>query len=148
MQDIEFTVERGKLYILQTRNGKRTAKAAVRIASDMVKEGIIDARTAVTRVTPKEIEQLLHRQVDPSADLSSIAEGIAASPGAATGKVVFDVDEAEERGKSGEPVILVRPETTPEDIHGLSRAAGLLTSRGGQTSHAALVARSLGIPVL
>jgi pyruvate,orthophosphate dikinase len=146
MQDIEFTVERGKLYILQTRNGKRTAKAAVRIASEMVKEGIIDARTAVTRVTPKEIEQLLHRQVDPSADLSSIAEGIAASPGAATGKVVFDVDEAEERGKRGEPVILVRPETTPEDIHGLSRAAGLLTSRGGQTSHAALVARSLGIP--
>jgi len=146
MQDIEFTVERGKLYILQTRSGKRSAKAAVRIASEMVAEGIIDERTAVSRVTPKEVEQLLHRQIDPSAQLTPIATGIAASPGAAVGKVVFDVDEAEERGKNGESIILVRPETTPEDIHGLSRAAGLLTSRGGQTSHAALVARSLGIP--
>ena len=148
MQDIEFTVERGKLYILQTRSGKRTAKAAVKVAADMVNEGIIDEQTAVTRVTPKEIEQLLHRQVDPSVQLCPIANGIAASPGAAVGKVVFDVDEAEERGKKGEPIILVRPETTPEDIHGLSRAVGLLTSRGGQTSHAALVARSLGIPCI
>ncbi|EHL67934.1 pyruvate, phosphate dikinase [Cloacibacillus evryensis] len=145
-QDIEFTVERGKLYILQTRNGKRTASAAVRIAMDMLHEGLIDAETAVSRVAPEQVEQLLHPQLDPKAKRDMIVKGLPASPGAAVGKVVFDADEAAERGGKGEAVILVRPETTPDDIHGLFAAQGVLTSHGGMTSHAAVVARGLGKP--
>ena len=145
-QDIEFTVERGKLYILQTRNGKRTASAAVRIAMDMLHEGLIDAETAVSRVAPEQVEQLLHPQIDPKAKRNVIVKGLPASPGAAVGRVVFDADEAAERGGNGEAVILVRPETTPDDIHGLFAAQGVLTSHGGMTSHAAVVARGLGKP--
>ncbi|MDL2297931.1 pyruvate, phosphate dikinase [Synergistaceae bacterium OttesenSCG-928-D05] len=145
-QDIEFTVERGKLYILQTRNGKRTANAAVNIAVDMVDEGLISPQTAVTRVTPEQVEQLLHPQVDPKVKYESLAKGLPASPGAAVGKVVFDADEASECGEKGEKIILVRPETTPDDIHGLFAAQGVLTSHGGMTSHAAVVARGLGKP--
>ncbi|MDO5115816.1 MAG: pyruvate, phosphate dikinase [Synergistaceae bacterium] len=145
-QDIEFTVERGKLYILQTRNGKRTAAAAVRIAMEMLKEGLIDAETAVSRVAPEQVEQLLHPQLDPKAKRTVLVKGLPASPGAAVGKVVFDADEAAERGGKGEAIILVRPETTPDDIHGLFAAQGVLTSHGGMTSHAAVVARGLGKP--
>ncbi|MFA0888024.1 MAG: pyruvate, phosphate dikinase [Synergistales bacterium] len=146
MQDIEFTVERGKLYMLQTRNGKRTAKAAVQVAVDMVNEGLIDRTTAVSRVSPEQVERLLHRQIDPSLKLDVLAKGLPASPGAAVGQLVFDADEAERMGHDGKPVILVRPETTPDDIHGLFAAQGVLTSRGGMTSHAAVVARGLGKP--
>ena len=145
-QDIEFTVEKGKLYILQTRNGKRTAAAAVRIAMDMLHEGLIDAETAVSRVAPEQVEQLLHPQLDPKAKRNVLVKGLPASPGAAVGKVVFDADEAAERGGKGEKIILVRPETTPDDIHGLFAAQGVLTSHGGLTSHAAVVARGLGKP--
>ena len=145
-QDIEFTVEKGKLYILQTRNGKRTAAAAVRIAMDMLHEGLIDAQTAVSRVAPEQVEQLLHPQLDPKAKRNVLVKGLPASPGAAVGKVVFDADEAAERGGKGEKIILVRPETTPDDIHGLFAAQGVLTSHGGMTSHAAVVARGLGKP--
>lgn len=145
-QDIEFTVEKGKLYILQTRNGKRTAAAAVRIAMDMLHEGVIDAKTAVSRVAPEQVEQLLHPQLDPKAKRNVLVKGLPASPGAAVGKVVFDADEAAERGGKGEAIILVRPETTPDDIHGLFAAQGVLTSHGGMTSHAAVVARGLGKP--
>lgn len=146
MQDIEFTVERGVLYILQTRNAKRTARAAVTVAVDMVEEGLIDARTALLRATPEQAEQLLHSQIDPEVQLTPIAKGLPASPGAAIGKVLFDPDEAEEAAKKGEKVILVRPETTPDDVHGLFAAQGALTSRGGMTSHAAVVARGMGKP--
>ena len=145
MQDIEFTVERGKLYILQTRDGKRTAAAAVKIAMDLYREGLIDARAAVSRVSPDQVEQLLHPQIDPKAKYQALANGLPASPGAAVGAVVFDADEAAEKGKT-EPVILVRPETTPDDIHGLFAAKGVLTSHGGMTSHAAVVARGMGRP--
>jgi pyruvate,orthophosphate dikinase len=145
-QDIEFTVERGKLYILQTRNGKRTAPAAVNIAVDMVDEGLICESEAVSRVTPEQVEQLLHPQIDPQVEFKVLAKGLPASPGAAVGKVVFDADEAAERGDNGENVILVRPETTPDDIHGLFAAKGVLTSHGGMTSHAAVVARGVGKP--
>ncbi|MDR1481881.1 MAG: pyruvate, phosphate dikinase [Synergistaceae bacterium] len=145
MQDIEFTVERGKLYILQTRNGKRTAAAEVKIAMDMLREGFIDATTAVSRVSPDQVEQLLHQQIDPKAKYKALAKGLPASPGAAVGEVVFDADEAAEKGKTL-PVILVRPETTPDDIHGLFAAQGVLTSHGGMTSHAAVVARGMGKP--
>ncbi len=146
VQDIEFTVERGKLYMLQTRNAKRTAKAAVRSAVEMHAEGLIDRATAVSRVTPDQVEQLLHRQIDPEAKFEVAAKGLPASPGAAVGIAVFDADEAEKVAQSGQPVILVRPETTPDDIHGLYAAQGVLTSRGGMTSHAAVVARGLGKP--
>ena len=146
MQDIEFTVERGRLYLLQTRNGKRTAKAAVRVAVEMVREGLITPEEAVRRVTPDQVEQLLHPQLDPTLKFDVLAKGLPASPGAAVGKVVFDADEAERMGKGGEDVILVRPETTPDDIHGLFAARGILTSHGGMTSHAAVVARGLGKP--
>ena len=146
VQDIEFTVERGKLYMLQTRGAKRTAKAAVRTAVDMHAEGLIDAATAVSRVTPDQVEQLLHKQVDPEATFDIATKGLPASPGAAVGIAVFDADEAEKVAQSGQPVILVRPETTPDDIHGLYAAQGVLTSRGGMTSHAAVVARGLGKP--
>ncbi|MBX5466787.1 MAG: pyruvate, phosphate dikinase [Firmicutes bacterium] len=148
MQDIEFTVERGKLYLLQTRSGKRTARAAVKIAVDMVDEGIIDRKTALLRQDPEQVARLLYRQVDPAATVEVLAQGLPASPGAASGRVVFDADEAERRGQAGEKVILVRPETTPDDIHGIVVAQGVLTSRGGMTSHAAIVARGMGKPAV
>lgn len=145
-QDIEFTVERGRLYILQTRSAKRTASAAVNIAVDMVAEGLISGTEAVKRVSPDQVEQLLHPQVDPHIKYERIAKGLPASPGAAVGRVVFSADEAADRGDKGEHIILVRPETTPDDIHGLFAAQGVLTSHGGMTSHAAVVARGLGKP--
>lgn len=144
LQDIEFTVERGKLYVLQTRNGKRTAQAAVKVAVQMVHEGLIDKQTAVLRVDPDQLNQLLHRRVDEKAKLNVLVKGLPASPGAATGKVVFDADLAEVMAKKGENVILVRPETTPEDIHGIVASQAVVTSRGGMTSHAAVVARGMG----
>ena len=146
MQDIEFTIERNKLYILQTRNGKRSAGAAVKIAVDMVNEGLIDKKTAVGRVTPEQVEMLLHRQVDPKAENEVLAKGLPASPGAGVGVVCFDADDAVELAKSGKKVILARPETCPDDIHGLFAAEAIVTSRGGMTSHAAVVARGLGKP--
>ena len=144
MQDIEFTIEKGKLYMLQTRNGKRTAKAAIKIAVDMVKEGLIDERTAVLRVAPSQLDQILHPSLDPKAEKKVIAKGLPASPGAASGEVVFTADEAEEAAGKGHKVILVRVETSPEDIHGMHAAQGILTARGGMTSHAAVVARGMG----
>ena len=144
VQDYEFTIEKGKLYLLQTRTGKRTAQAALKIAVDMVEEGIINKEEAVLRVEPNQLNQLLHRRIDPNAKKEVIAKGLPASPGAAYGKVVFTADEAEESGKEGERVILVRTETTPDDIHGMVEAQGVLTSRGGMTSHAAVVARGMG----
>jgi pyruvate, orthophosphate dikinase len=144
MQDIEFTVERGKLFILQTRTGKRTAQAAIRIAVEMVKEGIIDEKTALLRVDPDQLNQLLHRRIDDTFVRNAVAKGLPASPGAATGAVVFDADEAEILGNEGKKVILVRPETTPDDIHGIIAAQAVVTSRGGMTSHAAVVARGMG----
>lgn len=146
MQDFEFTIEKGKLYLLQTRTGKRTAQAAIKIAVDMVKEGLIDKKTAILRVDPNQLNQLLHPQIDRSQSIQVLAKGLPASPGAAYGKVVFDADEAEKLGNEGEKVILVRPETTPDDIHGVVAAQGVLTSRGGMTSHAAVVARGMGKP--
>lgn len=144
VQDYEFTIEEGKLYLLQTRTGKRTAQAALKIAVDMVEEGIINKEEAILRVEPNQLNQLLHRRIDPNAKVEVIAKGLPASPGAAYGKVVFTADEAEELGKEGERVILVRAETTPDDIHGMVEAQGVLTSRGGMTSHAAVVARGMG----
>jgi len=144
MQDIEFTVERGQLFILQTRNGKRTAQAAIRIAVEMVEEGIIDKKTALLRVDPDQLNQLLHRRIDDKFEKIILAKGLPASPGAATGQVVFDADEAETLGNDGKKVILVRPETTPDDIHGIVASQAILTSRGGMTSHAAVVARGMG----
>jgi len=144
VQDMEFTIERGKLYMLQTRNAKRTGAASVRIAVEMVEEGVIDKHTAVQRVEPAQLDQLLHPMIDPKADVEVIATGLPASPGAASGKVVFDPDEAEALGKKGEKVILVRTETSPEDFHGMVEAQAILTSRGGMTSHAAVVARGMG----
>src|SRR6185295_3265618 len=146
MQDIEFTVQRGKLYMLQTRNGKRTAKAALKIAVDMVREGLIDRKEAVARIVPASLDQLLHPTLDPKAPRKVIAKGLPASPGAASGKVVFSADEAEKKARGGEKVILVRRETSPEDIHGMHAAEGILTSTGGMTSHAAVVARGMGKP--
>jgi len=146
MQDIEFTVQRGKLYMLQTRNGKRTAKAALKIAVDMVHEGLIDRKEAVARIVPSSLDQLLHPTLDPKAARKVIAKGLPASPGAASGKVVFTADEAEKQARTGEKVILVRRETSPEDIHGMHAAEGILTSTGGMTSHAAVVARGMGKP--
>ena len=144
MQDIEFTIEKGKLYMLQTRNGKRTANAAIKIAVDMVKEGLIDEKTAVLRVSPSQLDQLLHPSLDPKAKKTVIAKGLPASPGAASGEVVFTADEAEAAARIGLKVILVRVETSPEDIHGMHAAQGILTARGGMTSHAAVVARGMG----
>lgn len=146
MQDIEFTIERGKLYLLQTRHGKRTAAAAIKIAVDMVEEGFIDKTEAVMRIEAAALDQLLHRRIDPSAKFEVVAKGLPASPGAACGKIVFDADEAERLGNAGEKVLLVRTETTPDDIHGIVAAQGILTSRGGMTSHAAVVARGMGKP--
>jgi pyruvate,orthophosphate dikinase len=146
MQDLEFTVENGKLYMLQTRSGKRSAVAAVKIAVDMVNEGVITKAEAVMRVQPAQVEQLLHRRIDPKAKVHVIATGLNASPGAASGRVVFDADVAVEWVKNGEKVMLVRPETSPDDVHGMIVAQGILTARGGATSHAAVVARSIGKP--
>ncbi|MEI6642037.1 MAG: pyruvate, phosphate dikinase [Novosphingobium sp.] len=146
MQDIEFTVEQGKLWMLQTRSGKRTAKAALKMAVDMANEGLIDEATAVKRVDPMALDQLLHPTLDPSAPREVLTRGLPASPGAATGIVVFDADSAEHRAQMGEDVILVRIETSPEDIHGMHAAKGVLTARGGMTSHAAVVARGMGRP--
>ncbi len=144
MQDFEFTVENGKLYVLQTRNGKRTAQAGVKIAVDMVSEGSISESEAIARVDPNEINHLLHRTLDPNVRVQPITKGLNASPGAASGITVFDTEEAAARGAKGEKVILVRPETTPEDIRGLIASQGVLTVRGGMTSHAAVVARGMG----
>ncbi len=144
MQVLEFTVERGPLYLLQTRTGKRTARAAVRVAVEMVAEGAIDRRTAVSRIDPNQLNQLLHPTIDANARVEPIARGLPASPGAAVGKVVFDADTAAERGAAGEPVILVRRETSPDDFHGMVAAQAILTARGGMTSHAAVVARGMG----
>jgi len=146
MQDIEFTVQQGKLYLLQTRNGKRTAGASLRIAVEMAKEGLIDQREAVRRVNPAALDQLLHPMLDPKAPRKLLAKGLPASPGAAAGSAVFNADEAESRAAKGEAVILVRIETSPEDIHGMHAARGILTTRGGMTSHAAVVARGMGRP--
>ncbi len=148
MQDIEFTIENGKLYILQTRTGKRTAQAAVKIAVDMVQEGLITKEDALARIEPDQLKQLLHNRIDPDVDINVIAKGLPASPGAASGKVVFNTDEAAELGDTGEKIILVRPETTPEDIHGMVASQGFLTSRGGITCHAAVVARGMGKPAI
>jgi pyruvate,orthophosphate dikinase len=146
MQDIEFTVEQGRLYMLQTRSGKRTAKAALKIAVEMAAAGMITEAQAVARIEPASLDQLLHPTIDPAATRDVIATGLPASPGAATGIIVFDADEAERRGQAGESVILVREETSPEDIHGMHAAKGILTARGGMTSHAAVVARGMGRP--
>ncbi|HET9637778.1 MAG TPA: pyruvate, phosphate dikinase [Allosphingosinicella sp.] len=146
MQDIEFTVERGRLFMLQTRSGKRTAKAALRIAVDMAGEGLISEEEAVLRVDPQALDQLLHPTLDPTAERRVVARGLPASPGAASGAAVFDADSAEHRKSLGEKVILVRIETSPEDIHGMHAAEGILTARGGMTSHAAVVARGMGRP--
>ena len=146
MQDIEFTVQSGTLWMLQTRAAKRTAKAALRAACEMVDEGLIDRAQAVGRIDPLSIDQLLHPTLDPAAPRTRFARGMPASPGAASGRAVFSADEAETRAKAGEKVILVRTETSPEDIHGMHAALGILTSRGGSTSHAAVVARGMGRP--
>lgn len=146
MQDIEFTVQQGKLFMLQTRSGKRTAAAALKIAVDMVKEGLITRDEAITRLDASALDQLLHPTLDPNAKKDVIAKGLPASPGAASGVVVFSADEAEQRAAKGEDIILVRIETSPEDIHGMHAARGILTSRGGMTSHAAVVARGMGRP--
>lgn len=144
IQDIEFTIESGKLYMLQTRTGKRTAYATIRIAVEMVREGLISEREAVLRLDPDQLEQLLHPSLDPDAPKNIIATGLPASPGACTGKVVFNAEQAVEQNRLKQKVILVRIETSPEDIHGMNAAQGILTARGGMTSHAAVVARGMG----
>ncbi|MCL6471669.1 MAG: pyruvate, phosphate dikinase [Firmicutes bacterium] len=146
MNDTEFTIEQGKLWMLQTRIGKRTAAAALKIAADMVEEGLITKEEAVQRIDPDQLDQLLHPQFDPKAKVDVLTKGLNASPGAAVGKVVFDADTAEEMGSRGEKVILTRWETTPDDLHGMIAAQGILTSHGGKTSHAAVVARGMGKP--
>ncbi|MGA8015908.1 MAG: pyruvate, phosphate dikinase, partial [Candidatus Dormiibacterota bacterium] len=146
VQDMEFTIEKGRLFMLQTRSGKRTAEAAVRIAVEMVHERLITKEEAILRVEPAQVDQLLHTRIDPSAKVEVLATGLAASPGAAYGKAVFDADRAEEMAKAGEKVIMVRIETNPDDVHGMIAAEGVLTSRGGRTSHAAVVARGMGKP--
>ncbi len=144
IQDFEFTIEKGRLFMLQTRTGKRTGGAAIKIAVDMVKEKLITKEEAIMRVEPEQLDQLLHPVIDPKAALKVIAKGLPASPGAATGQAVFDADTAAERGGKGDKVILVRQETNPDDIHGMDAAQGILTARGGMTSHAAVVARGMG----
>jgi pyruvate, orthophosphate dikinase len=148
MQDVEFTVERDKLYMLQTRSGKRTAAAALKIARDMANEGLISHWEAIMRVDPGSLTQVLHPHIDPESEAEVLCEGLPASPGAATGAIVFTADEAEARGEAGEDVILVRRETNPDDVHGMIRARGVLTALGGMTSHAAVVARGLGKPAV
>jgi len=146
MQDMEFTIQEGKLYMLQTRSGKRTAAAAMKIAIDMLHEGLIDEKTAVLRVQPSQLDALLHKQIDPKAKTTGelLTKGLPASPGAAVGQIVFRADTAYERNENGKKVILVRTETSPEDIQGMDAAQGILTARGGMTSHAAVVARGMG----
>jgi len=144
VQDFEFTIEKGTLFMLQTRSGKRTAQAAIKIASDMVKDGLIEKKEALMRIEPAQLEQLLHRRIDPQVELEVLASGLPASPGAATGVVAFTADRAVELVEQGKKVILVRTETSPEDIHGMAVAEGILTARGGRTSHAAVVARGMG----
>src|SRR5262249_9415742 len=146
MQDLEFTVERGKLWMLQTRAGKRTGKAALKVAVDLANEGLISQDEAVLRIDPASLEQLLHPTIDPKADRKVIGSGLPASPGAASGEVVFSSDEAAQLKADGKKVILVRVETSPEDIHGMHAAEGILTTRGGMTSHAAVVVRGMGKP--
>src|SRR5216683_7784784 len=146
MQDLEFTVEQGKLWMLQTRSGKRTAKAALRIAVELAEEGVISREEAILRIDPASLDQLLHPTIDPDATRKVIASGLPASPGAASGDIVFSSDEAEALKAQGRKVILVRVETSPEDIHGMHAAEGILTTRGGMTSHAAVVARGMGKP--
>ncbi|MDP1653633.1 MAG: putative PEP-binding protein, partial [Rhodocyclaceae bacterium] len=146
VQDFEFTIERGTLYCLQTRNGKMNAQALVRTSVEMFKEGLISKEKALLRVDPAMLEQLLVPQLSPNFKGKPLATGLPASPGAASGKIVFDADTAEQRGRNGEKIILVREETKPEDIHGFFQAQGILTSRGGKTSHAAVVARGMGKP--
>ena len=146
MQDLEFTVERGKLWMLQTRNGKRTAKAALRCAVEMANEGLISREDAVSRIEPGALDQLLHPMLDPKAKPAAIATGLPASPGAASGEIVFSADEAQALRQAGRKSILVRVETSPEDIHGMHAAEGVVTTRGGMTSHAAVVARGMGKP--
>jgi pyruvate,orthophosphate dikinase len=146
MQDLEFTVERGKLYMLQTRSGKRSAEAAIRIALDFVRDGLISKEEAISRVEPRQLESLFFSRIDPAADYQIAGKGLNASPGAATGQVVFDADTAALWGKRGKAVILVRNETAPDDVHGMIAAKGVLTSKGGATSHAAVVARGMGLP--
>ncbi len=148
MCDIEFTIEQGRLFILQTRVGKRTAAAALQMAVDMEGDGLIDRREAVLRIEPAQLDQLLHPQFDPKVEYDALAKGLNASPGAAVGKVYFTADSAEERHAAGERVILVRPETSPDDLHGMIAAEGILTSRGGLVSHAAVVARGMGTPAV
>ena len=144
VQDIEFTIQENRLFMLQTRNGKRTIQAAVKIAVDMVKERLIDKKTAISRINPNELDRLLHPTFDPKAKKIVIAKGLPASPGAATGKVVFNAEDAEKLAAKKEKVILVRKETSPEDIGGMHVSKGVLTTRGGMTSHAAVVARGMG----
>jgi len=146
MQDVEFTVQEGKLWMLQTRSGKRTAKSSLKIAADLVAEGLIDEEEAVARIDTARLDQLLHPTIDPDAERRVLATGLPASPGAASGEIVFDADEAQALKAQGKEVILVRTETSPEDIHGMHAAAGILTARGGMTSHAAVVARGMGRP--
>src|SRR5438045_2880640 len=146
MQDLEFTVEQGKLWMLQTRAGKRTAKAALKIAVDLASEGLISRKEAIARIEPAALDQLLHPTIDPKAERQVIATGLPASPGAASGEIVFSADEAETLKAKDKRVILVRVETSPEDIHGMHAAEGILTTRGGMTSHAAVVARGMGKP--
>ena len=148
MQDLEFTVERGKLYMLQTRSGKRTAEAAVRIAIDLVAEGVIDRRTALGRVDAQVLDQLFHARIDPNTTIDIACKGLNASPGAASGAVVFDADTAEAWARDGKDVILVRTETNPDDVHGMIASRGVLTAKGGATSHAAVVARGMGKPCI
>tara|TARA_Y100000590_G_scaffold311921_1_gene352493 strand:- start:1561 stop:4230 length:2670 start_codon:yes stop_codon:yes gene_type:complete len=148
MQDIEFTIQQGKLWILQTRSGKRTAYASIKIAVDMEGEGLISNETAVNRIDPNSLDQLLHPTIDQQAKIEIIAQGLPASPGAASGKIVFNADDAEKAANDGEKVILTRIETSPEDIHGMHAAQGILTTRGGMTSHAAVVARGMGRPCI
>ena len=146
MQDVEFTIERGKLWMLQTRNGKRTTKAALKVAVDMAEEGMLSKEEAIKRIDPASLDQLLHPTIDPNAERKIIASGLPASPGAASGEIVFSADEAEQMTAKGHKVILVRVETSPEDIHGMHAAEAILTTRGGMTSHAAVVARGMGTP--
>jgi len=146
VQDIEFTVEQGRLFMLQTRNAKRTARAALKIAVDLAADGLISRREAIGRIEAESLDQLLHPTIDPASPRDVIATGLPASPGAATGKVVFTAEEAEKLGSAGEAVILVREETSPEDIRGMDAARGIVTARGGMTSHAAVVARGMGRP--
>ena len=146
VQDMEFTIERGQLYMLQTRRGQRSGHAAVRIACEMVDEGVISREEAVSRIPPNDLNQLLHPTIDPHSALDLLTTGLPASPGAACGTIVFDADRAEQLGRAGQSVILVRSETSPEDFHGMVLAKAILTARGGMTSHAAVVARGMGTP--